>query len=95
MVSPFIDRQQHTLTVVTPDDEVYVEADAERFTQVLWNLLNNAAKFTVEGGHVDLSVEDAGRHAVVRVGDQGVGIPHDVLKRVRPIRPGLARRHGQ
>jgi signal transduction histidine kinase len=80
--SPFIDRQQHTLTVVMPDHDVYVEADAERFTQVLWNLLNNAAKYTVQGGQVELSVEDAGSQVVVRVRDHGVGIPHAMLDRV-------------
>jgi len=79
---PAIDRGQHTLTVVMPDNPIHVDADAARFTQVLWNLLNNAAKFMSEGGRIELSVEEDGRTAVVRVRDQGIGIAHDMLERV-------------
>ena len=80
--SPAIERRHHALTIVMPDDPVYVDADAARFTQVLWNLLNNAAKFMPDGGRIELSVKAAGGAAIVRVRDYGVGIAHDMLERV-------------
>ncbi len=80
--SPGIERRRHTLTVVMPDTPVYVDADAARFTQVLWNLLNNAAKFMFEGGRIELSVEQAGGKALVRVRDHGIGIAPEMLERV-------------
>jgi CheY-like chemotaxis protein len=56
-----------------------VEADATRLAQVVSNLLNNAAKFTKEGGHIRLTVEAGPGEAVVRVRDDGVGIPAELL----------------
>jgi hypothetical protein len=57
-----------------------VEGDSVRLTQVFSNLLNNAAKYTPEGGRIDVFVERDGRgHAVVRVKDSGAGIPQAML----------------
>ena len=80
--SPAIERRQHSLTVVMPANPVYVDVDAARFTQVLWNLLNNAAKFMSEGGGIELSLEEAAGKAIVRVRDHGIGIAHEMLERV-------------
>jgi two-component system CheB/CheR fusion protein len=59
-----------------------VEADPTRMAQVLWNLLNNAAKYTPEGGRIWLSAENVGGEAVIRVRDTGMGIPPEILPRV-------------
>ena len=56
--------------------------DPIRLTQVFANLLNNAAKYTAEGGEIEFTAERDGQHAVVRVRDNGAGIPTDVLPRV-------------
>jgi PAS domain S-box-containing protein len=63
---------------------VVVHADAARLTQVLGNLLQNAAKFTPEGGHADvrLAVDEARREAVLRVRDDGVGMRPETLARL-------------
>lgn len=77
---PLMDAGKHTLTLHIPDAPLAVEGDSVRLTQVFSNLLNNAAKYTPEGGRVDVFVErDDGGHAVVRVKDSGAGIPASML----------------
>ena len=58
---------------------VLVDADPARLQQIYVNLLSNAAKYTQRGGHVALSCETEGGLAVVRVRDNGAGIPRDML----------------
>jgi PAS domain S-box-containing protein len=79
---PLIDQRQHELTVMMSQDSIYVEADRLRLTQVFMNLLNNAAKYTPEPGHVWLNVEQAGDTVVIRVKDTGVGIAAESLPHV-------------
>ncbi len=79
---PLIDQQGHTLAVAVPDEPIYVDGDNTRLTQIFANLLNNAAKYTVPGGHIRLTVERQGSDAVVSVADSGVGIPPAMLDKV-------------
>jgi PAS domain S-box-containing protein len=79
---PLIDAHRHTLTVSLPDCPVRVEADAARLAQALSNLLNNAAKYTEDGGRIELIAERVGAEAVLRVRDNGVGIAPYMLPRV-------------
>jgi signal transduction histidine kinase len=65
-----------------PDAEVWVDADATRITQVVGNLLHNAAKFTKRGDEVTLSLESAGGEATIRVRDTGAGIDPALLPRL-------------
>ncbi len=76
---PLIEQRGHELTVTMSQDSVYVEGDRVRLTQVFMNLLNNAAKYTPDPGHIWLNVEKAGDMVVVRVKDTGMGIaPEDL-----------------
>jgi two-component system CheB/CheR fusion protein len=59
-----------------------ISGDVTRLEQVFVNLLTNAAKFTRPGGHIDVSLEQCGNEAVLRVRDDGAGIAPDVLPRV-------------
>ena len=79
---PHIDARRHRLEVALPHGPVPVVGDPTRLAQVLSNLLNNAAKYSDEGGHVRLGLAVEGADAVVRVGDRGIGIPADELLRV-------------
>jgi signal transduction histidine kinase/DNA-binding response OmpR family regulator len=79
---PLIDARRHELIVSLPVRPLPVEADSVRIAQVLANLLNNAAKYTEEGGKIELEVTRAGDEAVVRVRDNGVGISAEMLSRV-------------
>lgn len=65
---------RRSLTVELPASRIMGHVDATRMMQVLGNLLSNAYKFTSEGGHIMLSLEREGDHAVIRVRDDGIGI---------------------
>jgi signal transduction histidine kinase/ActR/RegA family two-component response regulator len=80
---PQLNARGHLLTAsAPPDGSLWVDGDAGRLTQVFVNLLTNAAKYTPPGGHVGLTAAREGAHVVVRVTDDGVGIPPDQLGRV-------------
>jgi PAS domain S-box-containing protein len=81
-VRPLIDERKHALHLQLADQPLAVNGDMTRLTQVVVNLLNNAAKYTPEGG--DLTVETAieGDDAVLRVKDTGVGMPDALIERV-------------
>jgi hypothetical protein len=76
---PLLDRMGHRLTVALPEPPVALDGDPTRLTQVFANLLNNAAKYTDPGGHVRPTAGREGGEAVVRVADDGIGIPADRL----------------
>ncbi len=82
LARPLIDRQRHTLEVDLPADPMFVVADAARLTQVIDNLLNNAAKFTGSGGRIRLSLAKVGEQVSLIVQDTGVGIQPELLPRV-------------
>lgn len=69
----------HELTVTIPPRPIHLEADPTRLTQVVSNLLNNAAKYTGHGGRIALTAEQAGGEVVVRVKDNGIGISPEML----------------
>ncbi len=77
-----IERHQHSITLVMPDTAVTLNADSTRLEQVLVNLLNNAAKYTPNGGVLTLTLEQTGGECVVRLRDTGMGIAPDLLARV-------------
>lgn len=81
-IRPVADGLEHSLTVSLPQREIYVNADPTRLTQLTGNLLNNACKFTPPGGCISVSVELDDDFAVVRVTDNGIGIPNDQLQRI-------------
>jgi signal transduction histidine kinase len=79
---PLIEAAGHTLTVSLPQKPVIVSGDRTRLAQVFANLLNNSAKYTERGGHIGITVERQGSDAVIRVKDNGVGIPAHMLPKV-------------
>jgi two-component system CheB/CheR fusion protein len=78
-MKPLIAARGHELVVSLPPDPVWLEADGVRLTQVVANLLSNAAKFTERNGRIWLSVERAGSEALVRVRDTGRGMSTSML----------------
>jgi PAS domain S-box-containing protein len=79
---PLIDSRGHTLEVTVPDQPMSVVGDAVRLTQGVLNLLNNAAKYTPEGGRIRLSAVTRGAEVEIRVADNGMGIERDMLEKV-------------
>lgn len=79
---PLIEKMGHTLTVSVSSKPLLLEADPVRLTQVLFNLLSNAAKYTDQGGHIRVRAVPEQDQAVIRVEDDGIGIPPEMLPRV-------------
>jgi signal transduction histidine kinase len=79
---PFIASGQHEFTAELPVGPVWVDGDASRLSQVISNLLNNAAKYTNEGGKLRLTLSSKETDAIVRIQDNGVGIPPEMLNEV-------------
>lgn len=82
MNAPLREARRHLLSIQVPAAPLWVEGDQDRLVQVAVNLLNNAAKYTPEGGHIWLEAVGEASDAVFRVRDDGVGIPPDQLGRV-------------
>jgi PAS domain S-box-containing protein len=83
-VRPLMETRRQSLSIETPEGEIVVEADLDRLSQVLTNLLDNAAKYTPEGGAIALVVErlDAEKKVLVRVRDTGIGMTPEVLETI-------------
>jgi PAS domain S-box-containing protein len=79
---PLIESRAHELEVRLPHEPIRLEADPTRLEQVISNLLDNAAKYTMPGGHIWLTAAREGDQAVISVRDTGIGVPPDVLERV-------------
>jgi PAS domain S-box-containing protein len=79
---PLIDAARHELHVSLPAEPVLLQADPVRLAQAFSNLLNNAAKYSGQGGRIALTAELQGGEVVVRIRDNGIGIPADQLPHV-------------
>lgn len=76
------DMRKQDFRVALPEEAIWVNVDLSRMTQVIGNLLNNASKFTPEGGRVALTAERQGEYVVLRVADEGVGMSADALPHI-------------
>jgi PAS domain S-box-containing protein len=75
-------QHRHELTVTQPTEPIWLYADPVRLEQVVENLLANAAKYSNEGGHVWLTLQQQGNDAVLSVRDCGIGIAPETLPRI-------------
>src|SRR5262245_54533975 len=79
---PLVDARSQTLTVSVPAAPVWLSADFARLSQVVANLLNNASKYTGEGGRIELAATGGAGEASILVRDNGAGIEPQLLDRV-------------
>ncbi|HEY5927324.1 MAG TPA: response regulator [Kofleriaceae bacterium] len=79
---PFTDERRHAVELEAPTDRIKVIVDAVRVTQVLCNLLNNAARYTPTGGRIVVTCGAADGFAHIRVTDNGIGIPVELQESV-------------
>ncbi|HVT18373.1 MAG TPA: PAS domain S-box protein [Thermoanaerobaculia bacterium] len=81
-VGPLIEQRRHETALTLPAEPVWVLADAARLEAVVVNLLNNAVKYTDEGGRIEVSLEHGNDYALLRVRDSGIGIAPELLPRI-------------
>jgi PAS domain S-box-containing protein len=81
-VEPLVTVRRHRLDFARPVRPVWVEGDEVRLTQVVANLLGNAAKYTPEGGIISVRLGADATEATVEVADNGIGIAAEMLERV-------------
>lgn len=79
---PLIEARQHNLDTSFPPEALIVNADLTRMAQVVTNLLNNAAKYTEEGGEIRLNCRRDGNEVEISVRDNGMGIPTEMQRHV-------------
>ena len=95
---PLIDSSAHELTVRLPDSPVRIRGDTVRLTQVVANLLNNAAKYTERGGRIEVVVDHEEPNVRLSVRDNGIGIAAEALDKIfelySQIPAGRERAHG-
>jgi signal transduction histidine kinase len=82
MTRPIVETKEHALRVELPPEPLPVHADPTRMEQVLGNLVRNAAKYTEPAGKIEVSAWSEDGTAVVRVRDNGIGIPTELLPRI-------------
>jgi len=80
--TPLIQAGRHELVESLPADPLWLEGDPVRLAQILANLLNNAAKYTDDGGRIELRAWQEGAQAVVSVRDNGIGVAPEMLPRL-------------
>ena len=79
---PALETRKHTLTLALPPKPVWLEGDLTRLVQVVSDLLDNAAKYTHEGGRISLTANAEDEQVVISVNDNGIGIAPEFLPRV-------------
>jgi PAS domain S-box-containing protein len=95
---PLIEQRRHQLSIVLPPQDLLLDVDATRIAQVISNVLNNAAKYTPDGGRIALVAEPAEREVLIRISDNGVGIPpefaHSVFDMFTQVGTAMERAQG-
>jgi len=81
-VEPLIKVREHQLVLRIPPEVLQVDGDPTRLTQALGNVLGNAAKYTDCGGRIELICARQGTEVEIRVRDNGIGIPAELLPRI-------------
>ncbi|MGQ3053519.1 MAG: ATP-binding protein [Roseateles sp.] len=81
-VRPLVEQRQHALDLQLPGEPVVVLGDRARLVQVVSNLLSNAAKYTPEGGQVQVRLQADAREALLEVQDNGIGIAPELMSEV-------------
>jgi len=77
-----IQRAEHTLRTRFTEEALFVDADQTRLAQIISNLLNNASKYTPNGGEIELAVRRDGDSVAISVSDNGLGVPSNCLEDV-------------
>jgi PAS domain S-box-containing protein len=77
-----IEKARHDLRVSLPREAIYIDGDRTRLIQIIANLVDNAAKYTDPAGRIVVSADREGDAVVIRVRDNGIGIPPELLPKI-------------
>jgi signal transduction histidine kinase/CheY-like chemotaxis protein len=91
LCQPLMRERGHRLSVDLPEAPLFLRADPLRLTQVLSNLLNNAAKYTPPGGSVSLHLQALGEFVLIEVSDSGAGLAAEDIDHVFDLYAQVAR----
>lgn len=80
--SPAISKKHHQLTLDLPRESCAVEGDHKRLVQIVANMINNAAKYTPAGGRIAVSVVASSDQVTLKIADNGMGMPAELVARV-------------
>jgi len=72
----------YSVSLTLPEGELRIKADQEALSRAIWNLLDNAVKYSPDHKKIEVSVEEGSDYGVIRVKDQGLGIPVEEQERV-------------
>jgi len=78
-VRPLVEKHRHRLTLDLPPARAVVVGDRKRLVQVMTNLLSNAAKYTLEGGHIEVCLATDGAALAVDIRDDGIGMAPELI----------------
>lgn len=79
---PLIEKENHRLTLDIEEQNLWVDADLTRLSQIISNLLNNAAKYTPNGGTINFKVKREGADVLLSITDNGIGIEKETLPKI-------------
>ncbi|MCH6269066.1 MULTISPECIES: cell wall metabolism sensor histidine kinase WalK [Neobacillus] len=74
--------QNVTFKRILPKHGIFVEMDEDKMTQVLYNVISNALKYSPEGGQVTFTIQEKNETIIVSVSDQGMGIPKESIGKI-------------
>lgn len=90
--------QRHEVNLNLPEDAVFVEGDETRLEQIVSNVLQNAVRYTPPGGSISVNLDADGQQATLRVTDNGIGMPPELLRNAFELfaqgERGLSRKEG-
>ena len=90
--------KQQTITIQLPSSPLLVQADINILEVAINNLMNNAIRFTPDGGDIQIRLKQQGSEAWFSISDNGIGIPQDKLERIfnrfYQLEPAMVRQHG-
>jgi signal transduction histidine kinase len=93
-----VEAKNQTLTLDLPQQPLYVRADVDKLEQAILNLLNNAIRFTEEGGLIRINLTSSSDEILVEIKDSGIGIPQDelenIFKEFYQVEDAMTRRYG-
>jgi len=81
-MQPLLNQKHHHLHMEIPSGALNIRGDPLRLSQVLWNIMNNAIKFTADGGNITISIDETPTKVRIRVHDTGIGIDKKDLDHV-------------